>query len=173
MILALSKASLFFGGRAIFDDIGFQINPGDRIGLVGRNGAGKSALLKLIAGDYRLDSGTMSKAKEVRVGFLRQDLKVDMDKSIVEIARSAFDELTTINARIEQINKEDLKVEQTMKVKAISALIDELSELSERFGLLGGDSVDADVELVLKGLGFTQQTFHNPLHLFRWLANAR
>lgn len=165
MILALSKASLFFGGRAIFDDIGFQINPGDRIGLVGRNGAGKSTLLKLIAGDYRLDSGTMSKAKEVRVGFLRQDLKLDMDKSIVEIARSAFDELTTINTRIEQINKE-FESRTDYESKSYSALIDELSELSERFGLLGGDSVDADVELVLKGLGFTQQTFHNPLHTF-------
>ncbi len=165
MILALSKASLFFGGRAIFDVIGFQINPGDRIGLVGRNGAGKSTLLKLIAGDYRLDSGTMSKAKEVRVGFLRQDLKLDMDKSIVEIARSAFDELTTINTRIEQINKE-FESRTDYESKSYSALIDELSELSERFGLLGGDSVDADVELVLKGLGFTQQTFHNPLHTF-------
>ena len=165
MILALSKASLFFGGRAIFDDIGFQINPGDRIGLVGRNGAGKSTLLKLIAGDYRLDSGTMSKAKEVRVGFLRQDLKLDMDKSIVEIARSAFDELTTINTRIEQINKE-FESRTDYESKSYSALIDELSELSERYGLLGGDSVDADVELVLKGLGFTQQTFHNPLHTF-------
>ena len=165
MILALSKASLFFGGRAIFDDIGFQINPGDRIGLVGRNGAGKSTLLKLIAGDYRLDSGTMSKAKEVRVGFLRQDLKLDMDKSIVEIARSAFDELTKINTRVEQINKE-FESRTDYESKSYSALIDELSELSERFGLLGGDSVDADVELVLKGLGFTQQTFHNPLHTF-------
>jgi ATP-binding cassette subfamily F protein 3 len=165
MILALSKASLFFGGRAIFDDIGFQINPGDRIGLVGRNGAGKSTLLKLIAGDYRLDSGTMSKAKEVRVGFLRQDLKLDMDKSIVEIARSAFDELTMINTRIEQINKE-FESRTDYESKSYSALIDELSELSERFGLLGGDSVDADVELVLKGLGFTQQTFNNPLHTF-------
>jgi ATP-binding cassette subfamily F protein 3 len=165
MILALNKASLFFGGRAIFDDIGFQINPGDRIGLVGRNGAGKSTLLKLIAGDYRLDSGTMSKAKEVRVGFLRQDLKLDMDKSIVEIARSAFDELTNINSRIEQINKE-FESRTDYESKSYSALIDELSELSERFGLLGGDSIDADVELVLKGLGFTQQTFHNPLHTF-------
>ena len=126
MILALSKASLFFGGRAIFDDIGFQINPGDRIGLVGRNGAGKSTLLKLIAGDYRLDSGTMSKAKEVRVGFLRQDLKLDMDKSIVEIARSAFDELTMINTRIEQINKE-FESRTDYESKSYSALIDELS----------------------------------------------
>ena len=165
MILALSKASLFFGGQAIFDDIGFQINPGDRIGLVGRNGAGKSTLLKLIAGDYRLDSGTISKAKEVRVGFLRQDLQLDMDKSIVEIARSAFDELTKINARIEQINLE-FETRTDYESNSYSALIDELSELSERFGLLGGDSVDADVELVLKGLGFTQQTFHNTLNTF-------
>ena len=165
MILALNKASLFFGGRAIFDAIGFQINPGDRIGLVGRNGAGKSTLLKLIAGDYSLDEGSISKAKEVRIGFLRQDLKMDMDKSIVEIARSAFDELTRINERIEEINKE-FEVRTDYESESYAALIDELSELSERFGLLGGDSIDADVELVLKGLGFTPETFEKPLHTF-------
>lgn len=165
MILALNKASLFFGGRAIFDAIGFQINPGDRIGLVGRNGAGKSTLLKLIAGDYSLDEGSISKAKEVRIGFLRQDLKMDMNKSIVEIARSAFDELTRINTRIEEINKE-FEVRTDYESESYAALIDELSELSERFGLLGGDSIDADVELVLKGLGFTPETFEKPLHTF-------
>ena len=165
MILALNKASLFFGGRAIFDAIGFQINPGDRIGLVGRNGAGKSTLLKLIAGDYSLDEGSISKAKEVRIGFLRQDLKMDMDKSIVEIARSAFDELTRINERIEEINKE-FEVRTDYESDSYAALIDELSVLSERFGLLGGDSIDADVELVLKGLGFTSETFEKPLHTF-------
>ena len=165
MILALNKASLFFGGRAIFDAIGFQINPGDRIGLVGRNGAGKSTLLKLIAGDYSLDEGSISKAKEVRIGFLRQDLKMDMDKSIVEIARSAFDELTRINERIEEINKE-FEVRTDYESDSYAALIDELSELSERFGLLGGDSIDADVELVLKGLGFTPETFEKALHTF-------
>lgn len=165
MILALNKASLFFGGRAIFDEIGFQINPGDRIGLVGRNGAGKSTLLKLIAGDYSLDGGSMSKAKEVRIGFLRQDLKMDMDKSIMDIARSAFDEITKINIRIEEINKE-FETRTDYESDAYSRLIVELSELSERFGLLGGDSIDADVELVLKGLGFEPEVFDHPLHTF-------
>ena len=132
---------------------------------MGRNGAGKSTLLKLIAGDYSLDEGSISKAKEVRIGFLRQDLKMDMDKSIVEIARSAFDELTRINTRIEEINKA-FEVRTDYENESYAALIDELSELSERFGLLGGDSIDADVELVLKGLGFTPETFEKPLHTF-------
>ena len=165
MILALNKASLFFGGRAIFNEIGFQINPGDRIGLVGRNGAGKSTLLKLLAGDYSLDGGTMSKAKTVRIGFLRQDLKMDMNKSIVEIARSAFDEISRIDKRIEEINQA-FETRTDYESDSYAALINELSELSERFGILGGDSIDADVELVLKGLGFTSETFHNPLHTF-------
>ena len=165
MILALNKASLFFGGRAIFNEIGFQINPTDRIGLVGRNGAGKSTLLKLIAGDYALDGGSMSKAKEVRIGFLRQDLKMDMDKSIMDIARSAFDEIARINERIEEINKE-FETRTDYESDSYSALIVEVSELSERFGILGGDSIDADVELVLKGLGFAPEVFDKPLHTF-------
>ncbi|MEY2963861.1 MAG: hypothetical protein RL754_1122 [Bacteroidota bacterium] len=165
MILALNKASLFFGGRAIFNEIGFQVNPGDRIGLVGRNGAGKSTLLKLISGDYSLDGGSMSMAKEVRVGFLRQDLKMDMDKSIMDIARSAFDEIVRINERMEAIN-EEFAVRTDYESDSYSQLIDELSMLSERFGLLGGDSLDADVELILKGLGFVQKDFERALHTF-------
>ena len=165
MILALNKASLFFGGRAIFDEIGFQINPGDRIGLVGRNGAGKSTLLKLIAGDYSLDAGSMSMAKEVRIGFLRQDLKMDMHKTIVQIARSAFEEVERINVRIEEINAE-FAVRTDYESDSYGQLIGEISDLSERFGMLGGDSLDADVELVLKGLGFVPEVFDQPLNTF-------
>lgn len=165
MILALNKASLFFGGRAIFNQISFQINPGDRIGLVGRNGAGKSTLLKLISGDYSLDEGQISKAKETRIGFLRQDLKMDLDKSIMEIARSAFDEVQAINVRIEEINAE-FNHRTDYESDSYASLIDELSELSERFGLLGGDSLDASIELVLKGLGFEHADFSRPLHTF-------
>lgn len=165
MILALNKASLFFGGRAIFNQISFQINPGDRIGLVGRNGAGKSTLLKLISGDYSLDEGSMSKAKTTKIGFLRQDLKMDMDKTIMDIARSAFDEVVQINERIEEINKE-FEVRTDYESDSYTELINELSVLSERFGLLGGSSLDADIELVLKGLGFEQEKFSQPLHTF-------
>jgi ATP-binding cassette subfamily F protein 3 len=165
MVVSFNKASLFFGGRAIFNEISFQINPGDRIGLVGRNGAGKSTLLKLIAGDYSLDEGSKNMAKEVRIGFLRQDLAMDMEKTIMEIARSAFDEIMRINERMEEINKE-FEVRTDYESDSYTRLIEELSLLSERFGILGGDNLDESVELVLKGLGFTQDTFHNTLNTF-------
>ena len=165
MVVSFNKASLFFGGRAIFNEISFQINPGDRIGLVGRNGARKSTLLKLIAGDYSLDEGSKNMAKEVRIGFLRQDLAMDMEKSIMEIARSAFDEIMRISERMEEINKE-FEVRTDYESDSYTRLIEELSVLSERFGILGGDNLDESVELVLKGLGFTQDTFHNKLNTF-------
>jgi len=165
MVVGLSKASLFFGGRAIFNEISFQINPGDRIGLVGRNGAGKSTLLKLIAGDYALDEGSKNMAKDMRIGFLRQDLAMDMEKSIMEIARSAFDEIMRINERMEEINKE-FEIRTDYESDSYMRLIEELSTLSERFGLLGGDNLDESVELVLKGLGFTPDVFHNKLNTF-------
>jgi len=165
MVVSFNKASLFFGGRAIFNEISFQINPGDRIGLVGRNGAGKSTLLKLIAGDYSLDEGSKNMAKEVRIGFLRQDLAMDMEKTIKEIARSAFDEIMRINTRMEEINME-FEVRTDYESASYTRLIEEFSLLSERLGVLGGDNLDESVELVLKGLGFTQDTFHNRLHTF-------
>lgn len=165
MVVSFNKASLFFGGRAIFNEISFQINPGDRIGLVGRNGAGKSTLLKLIAGDYSLDEGSKNMAKEMQIGFLRQDLAMDMEKSIMQIARSAFDEIMRINERMEEINME-FEVRTDFESDSYILLIEELSLLSERFGILGGDNLDESVELVLKGLGFTQDTFHNKLNTF-------
>ena len=165
MVVSFNKASLFFGGRAIFNEISFQINPSDRIGLVGRNGAGKSTLLKLIAGDYSLDEGSKNMTKEVRIGFLRQDLAMDMEKTIMEIARSAFDEIMRINERMEEINKE-FEVRTDYESDSYTRLIEELSLLSERFGILGGDNLDESVELVLKGLGFTPDTFNNTLNTF-------
>ncbi|HCP40596.1 MAG TPA: glycosyl transferase family 2 [Cryomorphaceae bacterium] len=165
MVVSFNKASLFFGGRAIFNEINFQINPGDRIGLVGRNGAGKSTLLKLIAGDYSLDEGSKNMAKEMRIAFLRQDLAMDMEKSIMQIARSAFDEIVRINERMEEINME-FEARTDYENDSYIRLIEELSLLSERFGILGGDNLDESVELVLKGLGFTQDTFHNKLCTF-------
>lgn len=132
---------------------------------MGRNGAGKSTLLKLIAGDYSLDAGSMSMAKEVRIGFLRQDLKMDMHKTIVQIARSAFEEVERINVRIEEINAE-FAVRTDYESDSYGQLIGEISDLSERFGMLGGDSLDADVELVLKGLGFVPEVFDQPLNTF-------
>ena len=132
---------------------------------MGRNGAGKSTLLKLIAGDYALDAGSMSMAKEVRIGFLRQDLKMDMHKTIVQIARSAFEEVERINVRIEEINAE-FAVRTDYESDSYGQLIGEISDLSERFGMLGGDSLDADVELVLKGLGFVPEVFDQPLNTF-------
>ena len=132
---------------------------------MGRNGAGKSTLLKLIAGDYSLDGGSMSMAKEVRIGFLRQDLKMDMHKTIVQIARSAFEEVERINVRIEEINAE-FAVRTDYESDSYGQLISEISDLSERFGMLGGDSLDADVELVLKGLGFVPEVFDQPLNTF-------
>lgn len=132
---------------------------------MGRNGAGKSTLLKLIAGDYALDAGSMSMAKEVRIGFLRQDLKMDMHKTIVQIARSAFEEVEKINVRIEEINAE-FAVRTDYESDSYGQLISEISDLSERFGMLGGDSLDADVELVLKGLGFVPEVFDQPLNTF-------
>ena len=122
-------------------------------------------MLKLIAGDYALDEGSKNMAKDMRIGFLRQDLAMDMEKSIMDIARSAFDEIMRINERMEEINKE-FEVRTDYESDAYMRLIEELSTLSERFGLLGGDNLDESVELVLKGLGFTPEVFHNKLNTF-------
>ena len=164
-VIELKEVGKAYGENKVFDGLDLRIDKGDRIAVVGVNGAGKSTLLKLIAGDYSLDEGSKNMAKEMRIGFLRQDLAMDMEKSIMQIARSAFDEIMRINERMEEINME-FEVRTDFESDSYILLIEELSLLSERFGILGGDNLDESVELVLKGLGFTQDTFHTKLHTF-------
>jgi len=165
MTLSLNKVTLSFGGRDIFDEISFQINPGNRIGLVGRNGAGKSTLLRLIAGEYATDGGNIAKPSEFRLAYLKQELLKQPGVTVLQLAESAFDEIKKIDKRLDNINHE-LVVRIDYETQSYSDLLDELHQLTERFSMLNGHSYLAEIELVLKGLGFQQEDFNKPLSTF-------
>ncbi len=165
MILSVNKVSLSFGGHEVFSDIAFQVNAGDRIGLVGRNGAGKSTLLRLIAGEYAPDAGNLATPGEFRLAYLKQELLKQPGITVMQLAEQAFDEIKRIEKRLDEINVE-IAERTDYESEDYHNLLDELHQLTERFTLLHGHTYQADIERVLKGLGFKQTDFNKPLSTF-------
>ena len=157
-MVGVNNASLFFADRAIFNEISFIINKQDRIGLVGRNGAGKSTMLKTLAGLQVLDSGTVSKPMGLTVGYLPQDMDFISGRTVWKETESAFENNLKIELRIERINHElasrtDYESEDYLK------LLDELNDLNMELGLLDASTIEARVEKILLGLGFIASDF--------------
>ncbi len=165
MILSVNKVSLSFGGHDVFKDVSFQINNGDRIGLVGRNGAGKSTLLRLIAGEYAPNAGSIATPNEFRLAYLKQGLLKQPGITVMQLAEQAFDEIKRIEKRLEEINVE-ITERTDYESESYHDLLDELHQQTERFTLLHGHTYQADIERVLKGLGFKQEDFTKPLSIF-------
>lgn len=157
-MVGVNNASLFFSDRAIFNDISFIINKQDRIGLVGRNGAGKSTMLKTLAGIQQLDAGTVSKPTGLTVGYLPQDMDFVSGRTVWKETESAFETNLSIESRIEAINNElasrtDYDSEEYFK------LLDELNDLNMELGVMDSSTIEARVEKILIGLGFKHTDF--------------
>jgi len=157
-MVGINELTVNFGERYLFNKISFIINKSDRIGLVGKNGAGKSSLLKIIAGESESDGGNISMPSGFRVGYLPQDMDFAFGKTVMEEAKSVFKEVNGINEKIEKIN-EQLAVRTDYESDSYSEMLNELSDLNERIGLLGGFNIDSDCETILKGLGFSPEDF--------------
>ena len=104
-MLNIHNLSVSFGGTYLFEEVTFRLGAGDRVGLVGKNGAGKSTMLKILAGDFKPDSGVIATEKEVKMGFLRQDIDFEEGRTVLEEAYQAFEEIK----RAELISDENYK----------------------------------------------------------------
>lgn len=164
-MIQLQQIYLQYTDRIIFDRIDLSISPGEKIGLVGRNGAGKSTLMKIMAGDIKPDEGSINMPNGATLAHLHQDLILQTEKTVVELAATAFAELHKIDQRIEEINQE-LTHREDYESKAYHQLLEELSYLSERLGVVSPDEAEAMTEKILKGLGFKQSDFDRPLKEF-------
>lgn len=145
-------------GTDLFSGITFKLNKGDRIGLIGKNGAGKSTLLKVISKDIESSGGTMAFDKDVKIGFLRQDIDFVQGRTILEEAYQAFEEIKEIELKLEDIN-EQLVTRTDYESEAYSQLIHDLTDFTERYELLGGYNYQGDTEKILQGLGFQREDF--------------
>jgi len=157
-MVGINELTVNFGERYLFNKISFIINKTDRIGLVGKNGAGKSSLLKIVAGESESDGGNVSMPSGFRIGYLPQDMDFACGKTVMGEAKSVFKEVNEVNEKIDGIN-DQLAVRTDYESDSYSEMLNELSDLNERIGLLGGFNIDSDCENILKGLGFSSEDF--------------
>ncbi len=159
-MVSISNISYFIGGRALYQNASMFIKPDDKIGLIGMNGRGKSTLLKIINGEYRLDEGSISKAKECTIGFLNQDLlSYQTDDTILTVAMGAFKDAVDTQRQLEKVIH-DLEHEYS------DELVEKMSRLQEKFEQLDGYTMQSKAEEVLEGIGFSTKDLHRPLREF-------
>lgn len=164
-MLNIHNLSVSFGGTYLFEEVTFRMGPGDRVGLVGKNGAGKSTMLKILAGDFKPDSGQIATEKEVRIGFLRQDIDFEAGRTVLEEAYQAFKEIKLYEAKIEEINHQ-LVTRTDYESEAYSELIQQLSDYQHQYEIHGGYNYVGDTEKILLGLGFKREVFNDQTETF-------
>ncbi|REJ82429.1 MAG: ABC transporter ATP-binding protein [Bacteroidetes bacterium] len=159
-MLSLNNISFEFGGRYLYRDAGWQINPGEKIGLVGLNGTGKSTLLRIINGEYSLESGEIAKLRNLSIGFLNQDLlSYESSESILAVAMSAFEHAISLDKKIHEILE---KLEHDHDEK----LLHDLHDLQVEFEALDGYNMKPKAEALLEGLGFSTEDLNRPMTEF-------
>ncbi|MCO4291500.1 ABC-F family ATP-binding cassette domain-containing protein [Solitalea sp. MAHUQ-68] len=159
-MIALNDITFEFGARALYDEASWHIKPGEKIGLIGANGTGKTTLLKLLVGDYKPTSGTLSKSKDLKIGYLNQDLlSVHSDFSILHVAMEAFERQNQLHDEIEILLK---KLENDYS----DDLLHKLSDKQHEFENLDGYNIQYKAEQILAGLGFSAEDSVRPLKEF-------
>ena len=164
-MLNIHNLSVSFGGTYLFEEVTFRLGAGDRVGLVGKNGAGKSTMLKMLAGDFKPDSGTIATEKEVRIGFLRQDIDFVKGRTVLDEAYQAFEEIKRAELEIDDINHQ-LATRTDYESESYSELIEQLSDVQHHYEILGGYNYVGDTEKILLGLGFKREEFNNQTDTF-------
>ncbi len=157
-MLNVSNLSVAFQGENLFEEISFQLKAGDRVGLVGKNGAGKSTLLKILAKDLASDSGTIASDKEIKIGFLRQDIDFVQGRTVLEEAYQAFEEIKATEGKMDTINHQ-LTTRTDYESEAYHDLMVAISDLTHHYEIIGGYNYQGDTEKILQGLGFKREEF--------------
>ncbi|MCB9365381.1 MAG: ABC-F family ATP-binding cassette domain-containing protein [Flavobacteriales bacterium] len=158
-MVGINELTVNFGERYLFNKVSFLINKQDRIGLVGKNGAGKSTMLKVIAGEYVADEGNVSFPADFTFGYLPQDMDFVHGRTVLEETKLVFEEVNKINDKIEEINHQ-LATRTDYESEEYLDLLNHLNDYNERLQFIGGFNVDGEIETILKGLGFTPKDFN-------------
>lgn len=157
-MLNIHNLSVSFGGTFLFEEVTFRLNAGDRVGLVGKNGAGKSTMLKLLSKEVEPDTGVIASDKEVRIGFLKQDIDFVQGRTVLEEAYEAFEEIRILERNINEINHQ-LASRTDYESEGYHDLMVSLNDITHRYEILGGYNYQGNTERVLQGLGFQREDF--------------
>ncbi|WP_108867418.1 ABC-F family ATP-binding cassette domain-containing protein [Aquimarina aquimarini] len=157
-MLNIHNLSISFGGEYLFEEISFRLNTGDRVGLIGKNGAGKSTMLKILSKEQEPDSGQIAMDKEVKIGFLKQDIDFVLGRTVLDEAYEAFIDIKNAEREIDKINAQ-LAERTDYESEEYNQLITDLSDLTHHYEILGGYNYQGETEKVLQGLGFMREDF--------------
>ncbi|OFY87182.1 MAG: glycosyl transferase family 2 [Bacteroidetes bacterium RIFCSPLOWO2_12_FULL_35_15] len=157
-MISVNSVTVSFGGFDLFDNVSFLINPKDRIGLAGKNGAGKSTMLKLLAGEQNPTKGEISKPNDFTIGYLPQDMIHQHGRTVFDETATAFEEIQRLEVRLENINHQ-LTTRTDYESPAYMRLIEELTEINHRLDIIGAGNKEEEIEKILKGLGFERADF--------------
>jgi ATP-binding cassette, subfamily F, member 3 len=159
-MIAINNLTFEIGARALYDEANWHIKPGEKIGLIGANGTGKTTLLKIIVGDYKPTSGTISMAKDLTMGYLNQDLlSYSSDKNIVHVAMEAFERQNQLHDEIEVLLKK-------IETDYTEDLLHKLSDKQHEFEALDGYNIEYKAHEILAGLGFSEMDCTRKLSTF-------
>lgn len=164
-MISVDGVTVEFNGSALFSNIAFNINENDRIALMGKNGAGKSTLLKIIAGANKPTRGKVSAPKDAVIAYLPQHLLTADDATVFEEASKAFGKILDMKKQMDELNAQ-LETRTDYDSDDYYKLIEQVSELGEKYYFIEEINFDAEVEKTLKGLGFNREDFSRPTKEF-------
>ena len=164
-MISIEKLSVEFGGNPLFDDITYVINKRDRIALVGKNGAGKSTMLKIIAGLQAPSSGVVNRPRDLTIGYLPQQMQLSDVRTVRQEAEQAFAHIIEMKKRIDRMN-EELAERTDYDSEDYQELIERVSAATEQYALMENSNYQAELERTLLGLGFLRSDFDRPTSEF-------
>ncbi len=157
-MLNIHNLSISFQGEYLFEEITFKLGNGDRIGLIGKNGAGKSTMLKILSREIEPDSGQIAADKTLKIGFLKQDIDFVLGRTVLEEAYEAFTEIKDLEAKMEDINTQ-LAERTDYESEGYNQLMIDINDLQHQYEIVGGYNYQGNTEKILQGLGFKREDF--------------
>jgi len=158
-MISVEAIAVEFSGKTLFKNVSFVINPNDKIALMGKNGAGKSTMMKIIAGVQKPNRGHIQTQKEAVIAYLPQHLLTEDNCTVFEEASKAFQSYHTMKNEMERLNKE-METRTDYESDEYMSIIEQATDLGEKFYSLEDINYDAEVEKALLGLGFKREDFH-------------
>ncbi len=164
-MIIISGISVHFTGNYLFEDISFIVNNKDKIGLVGKNGTGKTTLMRILNGELQPEKGNISVSNDVKIGYLPQEIKLRSNKTVIDETLTTFKEELALQKSIEKLNQE-ISARNDFQSDSYHELVQKLAETTERYELLDGSRIEVKAKKILRGLGFLKDDMDKPMSAF-------